>query len=117
MTFTKDDSKNEGLLNADGELTIQQAADFKDTLTKAISEVDRLEINFDKVTEVDITCLQILCSAHKTCVKVNKELSITGRQSEVLKEAIKYAGYERHKCCKVARDKNQCPWVSGGDNE
>ena len=117
MKFTKDDSQNEGLLIADGELTVQRASDFKDMLTKAISEVNRLEINFDMVTEVDLTCLQLLCSAHKTCLKANKALSITGRQSEALKEAIKYAGYERHKGCKVAREKNKCLWVSGGDNE
>jgi anti-anti-sigma regulatory factor len=117
MTFTKNESQNTGLLIADGELTVQRATDFKDMLTKAIGEVDRLEINFDTVTEVDLTCLQILCSAHKTCLKANKALSITGRQSEALKEAIKYAGYERHKGCKVAGEKNQCLWVPGGDNE
>jgi anti-anti-sigma regulatory factor len=117
MTFTVDDSQKAGLLIADGTLTIQQAVDFKDTLTKAISEVYRLEINFDTVTEIDLACLQLLCSAHKTCVKANKTLSITGRQSEALKKAIKDAGYERRKGCKAAGDNNQCLWVTGGDNE
>jgi len=117
MTFMADDSQKAGLLIADGELTVKQAADFKDTLTKALSEVDRLEINFDTVTEVDLAFLQLLCSAHKTCVDANKTLSITGGQSEALKKAIKDAGYERHKGCKAAGDKNQCLWVSGGDNE
>jgi anti-anti-sigma regulatory factor len=117
MTLIVDDSKKTGLLVADGKITVQQAGDFKDTLTKALSEVDRLEINFDTVTEVDLACLQLLCSAHKTCVKANKTMSITGRQPEVLKKAIKDAGYERHKGCKEAGDNNQCLWVSGGDNE
>jgi anti-anti-sigma factor len=117
MTFTVDDSQKAGLIIADGELTIQQAADFKDTLTKALSEVDRLEINFDTVTEIDLACLQLLCSAHKTCVKENKTMSITGRQSEALKKAINDAGYQRHKGCKAAGYNNQCLWVSGGDNE
>jgi len=117
MTFTVDDTKKTGSLIADGPFTVQQAADFKDTLTKALSEVERLEINFYTVTEVDLACLQLLCSAHKTCVKANKMMSITGRQSEALKKAIKDAGYKRRKGCKAAGDNNQCLWVSGGDNE
>lgn len=117
MTFTVDVFQKAGQLIADGELTVKQAADFKDTLTKALREVDRLEINFDMVTEVDLACLQLLCSAHKTCVKENKTMSITGRQSEALKKAIEDNGYERHKGCKEAGEKNQCLWVSGGDNE
>ncbi len=117
MTFTVDDSQKEGSLIADGELNVQHAAEFKDALTKALDEVDRLEINFDTVTEVDLACLQLLCSAHKTCMKANKTLSITGHQSEALRKAIEDAGYERHKGCKAAGDKKQCLWVLGGDNE
>lgn len=117
MTFTVDDSRKTGLLTADGALTIQQAADFKDTLIKALSEVDRLEINFDKVTEVDLTCLQLLCATHRACIKANKTLIISHQQTETLKKAVKDAGYKRHKACKAAGDYNQCLWVSGGDNE
>ena len=114
MTFTVDDSQKEGSLVADGSLTVQQAAEFKDALTKALNEVDSLEINLDNVTEVDLTCLQLLCAAHKTCMKTNKTLKISHQHTEALKEAVKNAGYERHRGCKEAGGDNQCLWLSGG---
>ena len=117
MTFEKDDSKKTGLIIADGSLTIQRAAEFKELLTKAFKEVDRLEIKIDTVNEIDLACLQLLCSTHKTFMETKKTLSIISNQSEALKKAIKDAGYDRHKACKAKGDNNQCLWVSGGENE
>jgi len=114
MTFERDDSQKAGLLIADGSLTVQQAAEFKDKLKKALNEVDRLEINLVKVTEVDLTCLQLLCSAHKTCMKSHKTLNISHQQTEALQKAVKDAGYERHRGCKDIGENNQCLWLSGG---
>ena len=117
MTFKRDDSQKAGSLIADGSLTVQQAAEFKDTLTKALYEVDILEINLDKVTEVDLTCLQLLCATHRACMKTNKTLKISHQQTEALQNAVKDSGYERHRGCKDIGDNYQCLWVSGGDNE
>lgn len=114
MTFKRDDTQKAGSLIADGSLTVQQAAEFKDTLTKALHEVDRLEINLNQVTEVDLTCLQLLCSAHKTCLKENKTLKISHQQTEALQKAVTDAGYERHRGCKDIGEDNQCLWLSGG---
>ena len=116
MTFTVDDSQKSGLITADGSLTIQHASDFKDTLMKALSEVDKIEVNFDKVTEVDLTCLQLLCATHRACMKTNKTLNIFHQQTESLQNAVKDAGYERHRGCKDIGDNNQCLWLSGGSN-
>jgi ABC-type transporter Mla MlaB component len=117
MTFERDDSQKAGSLIVDGVLTVQQASDFKDTLMKALNEVDRLEINLNKVTEVDLTCLQLLCATHRACIKTNKTLEISHQQTETLKKAVKDAGYERHRGCKDIGDNNQCLWQSGGTHE
>ena len=117
MKFTVDDSRKAGLLIAEGALTIRQASDFKDILMKALSEVDKIEVNFDNVTEVDLTCLQLLCATHRACMKTNKTLKIFHQQTKALQNAVKDAGYERHRGCKDIGDNYQCLWVSGGDNE
>jgi ABC-type transporter Mla MlaB component len=114
MTFKRDDLQKAGSLIADGSLTVQQAGEFKDALTKALNEVDRLEINLNKVIEVDLTCLQILCATHRACIKTNKTLKISHQQTEALQKAVKDAGYERHRGCKDIGENNQCLWLSGG---
>lgn len=91
--FKTDESKQEGLLTIDGDLTIQHATEYKNALLSAISEYDSIKIYLDKVKEFDLACLQLLVAAHKTALKRNKTLKIFGNQAGMLERAIKTAGY------------------------
>ena len=108
MIVQVDDSKQAGSLIVDGALTIQRADEFKDALMKALQSVNQLEISFNKVTEVDLACLQLLCSAHRSCVKENKTLRISHQNTEALQKALQDAGFERWKGCKGSGDRGDC---------
>ena len=117
MIFKVDDSQKAGALTVDVPLTIQRAAEFKDTLMKALSSVDRLEVSLDTVTEVDLACLQLLCAAHRFCIRTNKTLIIFHEHAEALHKALRDAGFKRRKGCKNAGGNCECLWIPGGAHE
>ncbi len=117
MIFKADHSLKAGLLTIEGALTIQQAKEFKAALMKAISEADGIELNLEKVTEVDLACLQLICATHRACIKTNKSLTVSDSQDEAFNKTIKAAGYASHKRCKDIDDNNRCLCPSGGKYE
>ncbi len=112
MDFTIEQSGAVGVLKVDGEMTVQYAGVLKAALLKSFDSVDHLILNLDKVTEIDLSCLQLLCSAHRTSAKLQKQLTITSNHPEALQQAVAAAGYARHVGCRFDCNKN-CLWVGG----
>jgi len=81
-----------GALALEGELTIGRAGELRTALINALDKVTHLQLNFEKVTDIDLSCLQLICSAHKTAAGMKKRLTVTGN-SETFKKAMEDAGY------------------------
>lgn len=99
MNFEKDASGGQGTLTLAGELTIQCAGDLKDTILRLQESVESLLLNLEGVSGADISCLQVLCSAHRLSVKANKQLGFTGGIPAAFKQAVADAGYAKEVCC------------------
>ena len=99
MNFEKDVSGRQGTLTLDGELTIQCAGELKDSLVKSQESVESLLLNLEGVAGTDISCLQVLCSAHRASVKSNKQLGFTGSIPASFKQTVRDAGYAKEVCC------------------
>jgi anti-anti-sigma regulatory factor len=117
MNFKVSDSKKEGRLTIGGALTIQRSAELKEILLKAMTEVDSITIQFDRVTDVDLSCMQMLCAAHKTSMRIQKKLRIDENQTDILQKAFKDAGFSQLMKCKNTDDSGHCVWFSGGSHE
>jgi anti-anti-sigma factor len=105
-----------GILRLEGELNIQHAGELKETFLKAFTETEHLSLDLEGVTAVDIACLQVLCSAHKTFLASNKELKTIGRTAAPFERAVDDSGYRRKMGCHADPDQN-CLWVIGGSRE
>lgn len=114
MDFKIEQSGGAGVLKLDGELTVQFAGKLKGALMRCLDTSDHLILNLDNVTEIDLSCLQLLCSAHRTSSRMKKQLTIVGRQLQALKQVMEAAGYSRHVGCNFDCNKN-CLWL-GGEN-
>lgn len=110
MKFRKKQSNGVQVLTLSEKLTIQNANKLKTVLVKSFDSTGSLRLNFEKVTEADLFCLQLLCSANMTAIKLKKHLEITGINSEIFKKAIGEAGYFRHTGCNLDCNKS-CLWV------
>jgi len=82
---------NDGTLAVGGELTVEHAVAFRDALLAALECQGSLTVELSRVTEVDLACLQLLCSALKTAGSLKKDVTISGGPKS-LREAMTYLG-------------------------
>jgi ABC-type transporter Mla MlaB component len=110
MEFAYDQSGDEGMLTLNGKLTIDHAAELRGNLIKTMEKANHLTIRIENVTEVDLSCLQLLCSAHRTAVSLKKNLTLNIPGRGIFPDTVKTAGYSRSCGCALSPDKS-CLWV------
>lgn len=114
MDFKLEQSGAVGVLTLNGALTIGCAEELKATLMKSLERVEHLVLNLGTVEEVDLSCLQLLCSAHRTSTRLNKQMTIAGGRPEAFRRAVCAGGYGRHVGCSFDIHKT-CLWLGGND--
>jgi anti-anti-sigma regulatory factor len=104
--------KDHEIIKLAGELTIERAEELRKMLGDKLERTERLFLSFAEVTEVDVSFLQLLCSAHRTALKVQKCFWIDKDRPEALRSAIKEAGFVREQGCNLDFTHN-CLWKEG----
>jgi anti-anti-sigma regulatory factor len=99
-------------LRLEGSLTIERAAELKQILLDAMRGGEDLKIELEDVADCDLTCLQLLCSAHRTSIKMKKQLMLADNKSELFKQATQDAGFVRTLGCPGDPNKT-CLWTGG----
>ncbi|MBA4391905.1 MAG: hypothetical protein C0399_13355 [Syntrophus sp. (in: bacteria)] len=110
-----EDSQYGRILTLDGELCIQDADEFRALLLQSIDAVDALTMNVASVTDIDLSCLQLLCAAHRTAIKVSKRLELDKEWPESFARVIGESGYARHDGCSLDKD-HGCLWIKEHTN-
>jgi anti-anti-sigma regulatory factor len=104
------DSDERKVLVLEGDLTIINAAELKRILLEAIDNSTHVELDLEHVTDIDLSCIQLFCSAHRTSLDLNRTVSIGSGHPEVIREAVKEAGFPLNKGCKLDAD-GSCLWI------
>ncbi len=100
-----------GVLALHGELTLENADELRSAFIKAlINNAAEVVLNFEKATRVDFSCLQLLCSVHRTSARLKKGISFNGALPDILKRTIVKAGFARCTGCDPVRKKS-CFWA------
>jgi anti-anti-sigma regulatory factor len=109
MNYEIEHAGQAGLLKLRGRCTIEQANELQELLLRKIEESGHVSLNLEQVSEIDLTFLQLLCSAHGTSLKLDKRFGLKGPLPEVFIRAVREAGYCRQMGC--SRDINgSCLW-------
>ena len=108
--FTLEQTGGTGVLHLKGALTIQQAGDLKDALLRVLSGAEQVSLRLEQVTEVDISGLQLLCSAFRTALTRKKKLLISGPVPESITKTAADSGFSCRSGC-AADSKIRCPWI------
>jgi anti-anti-sigma regulatory factor len=90
---------NAKVLHLSGELVIQHANRLRSGFIESLRDANRIEIDLSAATDVDISFLQLLCSAHKSAIHAGKSVALDYSRSTVVTETIQRAGYFRHTGC------------------
>ncbi len=93
-------------------LTIENASEFSRLASEALEASNNVAIEFEPTVEIDITGVQILCSACKSAASNGKTFSFQGPQPQALADIIAKSGAERHTVCKHNND-STCIWFGG----
>ena len=102
-----------GELSLAGSLTIENASELRKKLIAALIKEDALKVCMDADAEVDISFLQLLCSAHRTASKLGKSFTLGCTASGNFLNAVEGAGYFRKRGCAREREET-CLWIGGG---
>ncbi len=87
------------------EWTVWQAPEIRTVLLERLAAQGPLELDLGEVSEVDLTGVQLLCSAHRTASARGKEFRVT-RWSEAFERVIETAGFRRPQGCVEG-----CLWI------
>lgn len=111
MSATFKQSGDKGIIMLEGELTLPHAEEMKKAFLKALLDADDVAVRFKNIKDVDLSCLQLLCSVHRSAVRLKKQVRFDGSPPQVFKAAAKAAGYARLKGCKLDLDcEGSCLW-------
>ena len=92
-----------------GAMTIDMILELKDRLHEAFHLGKKVRLSLAGVTELDLTGLQLICSAHRTAIAKELELSVEGGDGEAVASVARLSGMPRHMGC--ARDVgDSCVW-------
>lgn len=97
------------VLKFEGRCTVERAHELKAILSESLQGHEAIVIDLEALTEVDLSCLQILCAAHRLSLRLNKRLQLGAERPEVFDRAVRTAGFARTLGCH--KDPNMtCLW-------
>jgi anti-anti-sigma regulatory factor len=99
----------EGILMLEGDLTMVQAQETHQILFEAVLEVNSLIIDLQNVGEVDVSLIQLLCSAHRECYLSGKTILIENGENESINRLLEKSGYWKQRGC-LSGAKESCLW-------
>jgi anti-anti-sigma regulatory factor len=95
-----------------GSVTIENSEDFRLALAEALGKTARVALDIRKLEEVDITAAQVICSACKTAVVLQRSLVMEGNLPECIIALGKDFGATVSLLCRQNRNE-QCSWFGG----
>ena len=107
---------NRTLLHLEGKLTVNRAAELREILHEALGRDRVVAIDLAKVESMDLSCLQLLCAAHRTAVRDGKSLTVIEPRKTVLGREGLQAGFVFQKSCRYNQAQD-CLWLGGVKNE
>jgi anti-anti-sigma factor len=113
MQFKLIPKEEECILSLNGELTLPHAAQFRNELMQALDSAQRIIIDPQGLSDIDLSGMQLLCAAHQSALAIGKEILLDRDQSTVFKQRCEQAGLTcGHQC---GRENNLACFWKGGD--
>ncbi len=112
FSFVRLDKEGGVLLS--GALKIENAAEIRMKLIDMIEKEDRVVITVGEDAEADLSFFQLICSAHRTAVRLNRSFGVASVRPQTFIRSSKAAGFLREKGC-ACDLMGDCVWVMGGE--
>lgn len=100
------------IISSGDRLTIENASEFARIINEALNSSKNVAIEFESALEVDITGLQLICSACKSAAAKGCNFSYHGLMPPALTDMIIASGAARYTVCRHNND-STCIWFGG----
>lgn len=108
-TKTKMAKQSKNTLHLEGELTVAGATILHEQFVQLLRHAEHIEIDISKVTKIDLACLQLFCSAHRTAMKDGKAWKMKSDDNLAFLVAGEEAGLNYYTKC-VFDPSKDCLW-------
>ncbi len=78
-----------------GEITVQNAAQFKKQMLLALEEKDICFIDIEGIKQIDLSGIQLIYSVYLYAINRKFDLKVSGRSSLAFLNTVKEAGFEK----------------------
>ena len=109
MNCSIEQSEEAAKLFISGSMTIEDAAQLKSTLVGALTDASHIQIDLGATESTDLSCLQVLCSAHRAAVLAGKKFEVLKTKGDSLVACLEVAGFPRQTGCLQQQDE-ACLW-------
>jgi ABC-type transporter Mla MlaB component len=82
-----------------GSLSLAFAAEIRTQLLQALDEAETVHISMKDVDEVDLSLIQLLCSAHRSALARKKTLILQKSLPDMFVQIVDDAGFQGHIGC------------------
>ena len=97
-----------------GDLNVSHAAELRSRLEESLQTSDAICITLRDISNIDFSCLQLLCSAHRTAVAAGKTLILGSPLPPEIRQIIRQSGFFHQKGCSFSPNTN-CLCFEGGE--
>ncbi len=109
MTFFQvEPAGDTGICTLAGALTARRADELRTALRRAFDVFSHVSMNMESVTEMDRTCLRLLCLTHHKAKLLNKYFTINSVRPNLVEHAVKSGSPGI--CSDCAEGFENCPW-------
>jgi len=108
MNCSLEQSGETATIHITGSMTIEDAANLKTALAGTLADSTLIEVDLSAAVESDLSCLQVLCSAHRAAVHAGKKLVVPSMNDSLI-TCLEDAGFPRQSGC-LQQHGEPCLW-------
>ncbi len=102
------------IMHVQGNLSIQDSSALREHLLEAVSAHKGVVVDLTEAGTIDVACMQVLCSAHKTFKKAGKDIGISGEIPAGFIDSLKSMALAPETCDREPH--GTCLFPSGGSH-
>jgi ABC-type transporter Mla MlaB component len=87
------------LITLSGDLTVSHVREMHAALHEAVHSAPEIVVTLDRITEVDVTLPQLLCSVHRTTAELRKRLILKVGNERPMMLLLRNLGFYRQGGC------------------
>lgn len=110
INWIYDSESNAGMLQIDGELTINGISALKESIIKAFDSAGQVTIDLSSATAVDVAGLQLLCASHRFSSKRGQKMCLRYKDNIQFTGFLDQVGFTQDFVCSQG-DSDECLWT------